>query len=154
MTLKLCFSMFLAEALLYGAKGELKMKDLLVYWNPSGPKANVTKFCNDYAAAIVAANTDNSAAWLNLWSTDNTDKLESIAIDRAKALFGTDHVNVQPHSGAEANFAAYLGMMKPGDTFMGLSLPRRPFNPRLENYPHGQHFQRGTVRPRPEKWSV
>jgi glycine hydroxymethyltransferase len=52
----------------------------------------------------------------------HSDALESLAIDRAKALFGVDHANVQPSSGAEANMAAYFAMIQPGDTVMGLSL--------------------------------
>jgi glycine hydroxymethyltransferase len=50
------------------------------------------------------------------------DQVEQIAIDRAKALFGADHVNVQPHSGASANFAACFAFMKPGDTLLGQDL--------------------------------
>lgn len=50
------------------------------------------------------------------------DKAEQLAIDRAKELFGADHVNVQPHSGSQANFAVYYGLLKPGDTIMGMSL--------------------------------
>ncbi len=50
------------------------------------------------------------------------DVVEELAIDRAKALFGADHANVQPHSGANANLAAYFSLMDPGDTILGLSL--------------------------------
>lgn len=50
------------------------------------------------------------------------DQIEQIAIDRAKQLFGTEHANVQPHSGAQANFAIYMAFLKPGDTVMGMSL--------------------------------
>lgn len=50
------------------------------------------------------------------------DKVERLAIDRAKELFGADHVNVQPHSGSQANFAVYYGLLKPGDTVMGMNL--------------------------------
>lgn len=50
------------------------------------------------------------------------DKVEQLAIDRAKELFGADHVNVQPHSGSQANFAVYYGLLKPGDTMMGMNL--------------------------------
>ena len=50
------------------------------------------------------------------------DQVEQLAIDRAKQLFGAQHANVQPHSGAQANYAAYMGVIKPGDTVMGLSL--------------------------------
>jgi glycine hydroxymethyltransferase len=50
------------------------------------------------------------------------DEVEQIAIDRVKALFGAEHANVQPHSGANANTAVYLGLLKPGETAMGLRL--------------------------------
>ena len=50
------------------------------------------------------------------------DVAESLAISRAKELFGADHVNVQPHSGSQANTAVYLATLKPGDTLMGLDL--------------------------------
>jgi glycine hydroxymethyltransferase len=50
------------------------------------------------------------------------DKVEQLAIDRAKQLFGAEHANVQPHSGAQANAAVFLAFMKPGDTFLGMDL--------------------------------
>ncbi|MCU0619413.1 MAG: serine hydroxymethyltransferase [Gemmatimonadaceae bacterium] len=50
------------------------------------------------------------------------DKIEQIAIDRAKQLFGAEHANVQPHSGATANAAVFLAFLKPGDTILGLDL--------------------------------
>jgi glycine hydroxymethyltransferase len=59
------------------------------------------------------------------------DVAESLAIDRAKTLFGADHVNVQPHSGAQANMAVYLAMLKPGDTILGMNLA------------HGGHLTHG-----------
>jgi len=60
------------------------------------------------------------------------DEVEQLAIDRAKQLFGSDHANVQPHSGAQANMAAYLAVAKPGDTLLGLALP------------HGGHLTHGS----------
>ena len=60
------------------------------------------------------------------------DVAETIAIDRAKAMFGVEHANVQPHSGAQANMAAYFALLKPGDTVMGLSLA------------HGGHLTHGS----------
>ena len=60
------------------------------------------------------------------------DQTEQLAIDRAKALFGAEWVNVQPHSGAQANMAVLLTVLKPGDTFMGLNLS------------HGGHLSHGS----------
>ena len=55
------------------------------------------------------------------------DVAEQLAIDRAKALFGAEHVNVQPHSGAQANSAAYMALLDPGDRILGHEArPRRP----------------------------
>lgn len=53
---------------------------------------------------------------------ENTDKIEQLAIDRAKALFGADHANVQPHSGAPANEAVYSAWLEPGDTVLAMDL--------------------------------
>jgi glycine hydroxymethyltransferase len=50
------------------------------------------------------------------------DQIEQLAIDRAKQLFGAEHANVQPHSGAQANYAAMTPFLKPGDTFLGMDL--------------------------------
>ena len=50
------------------------------------------------------------------------DEIENLAIERAKKLFNAEHVNVQPHSGAQANFAVFLAVLKPGDTILGMSL--------------------------------
>ena len=53
---------------------------------------------------------------------EHIDKIEQLAIDRAKKLFGAEHANVQPHSGAQANMAAYQALIQPGDTVLGMSL--------------------------------
>src|SRR6266700_2371816 len=53
----------------------------------------------------------------------NIDPVETLAIDRAKALFGVEHANVQPYSGSPANLAVYLAFLQPGETVMGMSLP-------------------------------
>lgn len=60
------------------------------------------------------------------------DIAENLAIERAKQLFGADHANVQPHSGANANFAVYFAVLKPGDTILGMSLA------------HGGHLTHGS----------
>ena len=54
---------------------------------------------------------------------ENIDVIENLAIERAKKLFNAEHVNVQPHSGSNANFAVYMALCKPGDTILGMSLP-------------------------------
>ncbi|MEX2180280.1 MAG: serine hydroxymethyltransferase [Gemmatimonadaceae bacterium] len=60
------------------------------------------------------------------------DRVEQLAIDRAKELFGAEHANVQPHSGAQANMVVFLAFMKPGDTFLGMDLS------------HGGHLTHGS----------
>jgi glycine hydroxymethyltransferase len=60
------------------------------------------------------------------------DEVEQLAIDRALELFGADHVNVQPHSGASANLAAYAALLQPGDTVLAMALP------------HGGHLTHGS----------
>jgi glycine hydroxymethyltransferase len=62
---------------------------------------------------------------------EHVDVAEQLAIDRAKALFGAEHANVQPHSGAQANTAVYHALLEPGDTIMGLALA------------HGGHLSHG-----------
>ncbi len=54
---------------------------------------------------------------------ENVDAVERLAIERAKQIFGADHVNIQPHSGSSANMAAYLSVLKPGDPILGMDLP-------------------------------
>ena len=63
---------------------------------------------------------------------EEVDKVEVLAIDRAKELFGAEHANVQPHSGASANVAVYQAFTKPGDTILAMSLP------------HGGHLTHGS----------
>ena len=61
------------------------------------------------------------------------DQVEQLAIDRLKQLFGAEHANVQPHSGAQANFAAFMALIRPGELLMGMSLP------------HGGHLSHGAA---------
>ena len=63
---------------------------------------------------------------------EHVDVVENLAIARAKELFGAEHVNVQPHSGANANFAVFFAVLSPGDTVMGMSLA------------HGGHLTHGS----------
>src|SRR5688500_19244260 len=53
---------------------------------------------------------------------EHVDVAESLAIERAKELFGAEHANVQPHSGAQANMAVYMAVLQPGDTLLGMGL--------------------------------
>jgi len=62
---------------------------------------------------------------------ENADRVESLAIERAKKLFGADHANVQAHSGTQANISVYMAAMKPGDTLLGMNLA------------HGGHLTHG-----------
>ncbi|HRP03731.1 MAG TPA: serine hydroxymethyltransferase [Opitutaceae bacterium] len=62
---------------------------------------------------------------------EHVDKVESLAIERAKRLFGAEHANVQPHSGAQANFAVYASVLSPGDKVLGMNLS------------HGGHLTHG-----------
>jgi glycine hydroxymethyltransferase len=63
---------------------------------------------------------------------NHVDIVENLAIERAKELFGADHVNVQPHSGSQANMAVYFSVLKPGDTILGMNLS------------HGGHLTHGS----------
>jgi glycine hydroxymethyltransferase len=70
----------------------------------------------------------------------NVDLLERLAIERARALFGAEHANVQPYSGSPANLAVYLAFVQPGDTILGLDLP------------HGGHLTHGAKASISGKW--
>jgi glycine hydroxymethyltransferase len=61
------------------------------------------------------------------------DEIEQLAIDRLKQIFGAEHANVQPHSGAQANFAAFMALIRPGELLLGMSLP------------HGGHLSHGAA---------
>jgi glycine hydroxymethyltransferase len=66
------------------------------------------------------------------YGCEYVDVVEALAIERAKELFGADHVNVQPHSGTQANMAVYFAMLQPGDTILGMNLA------------HGGHLSHGS----------
>src|SRR5579871_6140608 len=78
---------------------------------------------NKYAEGYPGARYYGGCEWV--------DVAEQLAIDRAKALFGADHANVQPHSGTQANIAVYMTALKPGDTVLGMNLA------------HGGHLTHG-----------
>jgi glycine hydroxymethyltransferase len=80
-------------------------------------------FTNKYAEGYPGRRYYGGCEWV--------DVVEQTAIDRAKALFGADHANVQPHSGAQANMAVYLALLKPGDVVLGMNLA------------HGGHLTHG-----------
>ena len=63
---------------------------------------------------------------------ESVDKVETLAIERAKKIFGAEHANVQPHSGAQANLAVYFALVEPGDTILGMNLA------------HGGHLTHGS----------
>src|SRR6187455_3204214 len=78
---------------------------------------------NKYAEGLPGKRYYGGCEWV--------DVSEQLAIDRAKALFGAEHANVQPHAGAQANTAVYMALLNPGDRIMGLALP------------HGGHLTHG-----------
>jgi glycine hydroxymethyltransferase len=80
-------------------------------------------FTNKYAEGYPGKRYYGGCEWV--------DVVEQTAIDRAKALFGAEHVNVQPHSGTQANMAVYFTLLKPGDTVLGMNLS------------HGGHLTHG-----------
>src|SRR5687768_3450879 len=84
------------------------------YTSPAVLEAAGTVLTNKYAEGYPGRRYYHGTRWY--------DAIESLAIDRATRLFGTEHANVQPHSGAQANFAVYLAFAKPGDTILGMGL--------------------------------
>jgi glycine hydroxymethyltransferase len=79
---------------------------------------------NKYAEGLPGKRYYGGCEWV--------DQIEQLAIDRAKAVFGAEHANVQPHSGAQANAAVYLALLNPGDTVLGMNLS------------HGGHLTHGS----------
>src|SRR2546430_4242527 len=76
------------------------------------------------------------------------DEIENLAIDRAKQMFGCKFANVQPHSGANANFAAFMAMMKPGDPFLGINLSSGG------HLPHGMKLNASAIFYRPDFYEL
>jgi glycine hydroxymethyltransferase len=84
------------------------------YTSPAVMEAVGSVLTNKYAEGYPGHRYYGGCEWV--------DVAEQLAIDRAKALFGAQHANVQPHAGAQANMAAYAAVLKPGDTVLGLAL--------------------------------
>lgn len=94
------------------------------YASPAVLEAQGSIFTNKYAEGYPGRRYYGGCEYI--------DKVEDIAIQRAKQLFKAEHANVQPHSGSQANIAAYFSMLKPGDTILGMSLA------------HGGHLTHGS----------
>ncbi|MES2206415.1 MAG: serine hydroxymethyltransferase [Pseudomonadota bacterium] len=94
------------------------------YTSPAVMMAQGSQLTNKYAEGYPGARYYGGCEYV--------DEIERLAIDRAKALFNAEYVNVQPHSGAQANAAVMLAMLKPGDTLLGMSLA------------HGGHLTHGS----------
>src|SRR5688572_28048981 len=82
--------------------------------SPAVLEALGSPLTNKYAEGLPGKRYYGGCEWI--------DQVEQIAIDRAKQLFGAEHANVQPHSGAQAKMTLFIAMLKPGDTFLGMDL--------------------------------
>ncbi|MBI2865916.1 MAG: serine hydroxymethyltransferase [Chloroflexi bacterium] len=108
---------------------EARQRDSLIliasenYVSPAVLEAQGSVLTNKYAEGYPGRRYYGGCEWV--------DQVESLAIERARKLYGADHANVQPHSGSQANMAAYLALLRPGDTVMGMSLS------------HGGHLTHG-----------
>ena len=83
------------------------------YASPRVMQAQGSQFTNKYAEGYPGKRYYGGCEY--------ADIVEQLAIDRAKELFGADYVNVQPHSGSQANAAVYMALLNPGDTILGMS---------------------------------
>lgn len=92
--------------------------------SPAVMEAMGSHLTNKYAEGYPAARYYGGCRYV--------DEIENLAIERAKALFGAEHANVQPHSGSQANIAVYLALLQPGDTILGMDLS------------HGGHLTHGS----------
>lgn len=116
----------LADALKNETKRQLEHIELIASENYASPRvmeAQGTDLTNKYAEGYPGKRYYGGC--------ENVDVAEQLAIDRAKALFNADYANVQPHSGSNANLAAYMALIQPGDTILGMSLA------------HGGHLTHG-----------
>ncbi|MDP9234074.1 MAG: serine hydroxymethyltransferase, partial [Actinomycetota bacterium] len=107
----------IAEAILAEVRRENTKIELIASENFSSPAvlaALGTPLTNKYAEGYPGKRYYGGCEFV--------DVAENLAIERAKAIFGAEHVNVQPHAGAQANLAAYFAFLDPGDTFMGMGL--------------------------------
>jgi glycine hydroxymethyltransferase len=107
----------IAEAILGEVRRENTKIELIASENFSSPAvlaALGTPLTNKYAEGYPGKRYYGGCEFV--------DVAENLAIDRAKAIFGAEHVNVQPHAGAQANLAAFFAFLDPGDTFMGMGL--------------------------------
>lgn len=95
------------------------------YTSPRVMEAQGSQFTNKYAEGYPGKRYYGGCEY--------ADIVEQLAIDRAKELFGADYVNVQPHSGSQANAAVYMALLQPGDTILGMSLA------------HGGHLTHGAA---------
>src|ERR1700730_5707820 len=84
------------------------------YASPRGMEAQGSSMTNKYAEGYPGRRYYGGCEYVDI--------AEQLAIDRAKKLFGADYVNVQPHSGSQANFAVYFAFLSPGDTVLGMGL--------------------------------
>lgn len=84
------------------------------YTSPRVMQAQGTQLTNKYAEGYPGKRYYGGCEYVDI--------VEQLAIERAKALFGADYANVQPHSGSQANFAVYMALLKPGDTVLGMNL--------------------------------
>lgn len=116
----------LADALINETKRQLEHIELIASENYASPRvleAQGSDLTNKYAEGYPKKRYYGGC--------EHVDVAEQLAIDRAKALFKADYVNVQPHSGSQANLAAYMALIEPGDTILGMDLA------------HGGHLTHG-----------
>jgi glycine hydroxymethyltransferase len=107
-----------------GGESKKSAKVLMSFLEETDPKVYAAVMTNKYAEGYPGKRYYGGCEFV--------DEVESLAIARAKELFGADHANVQPHSGSQANMTVYLSVLKPGDTYLGMNLA------------HGGHLSMGS----------